>query len=249
MITQDVNALGEAGATLAALLTPQGKILCDFILARAGEHFFIDAPSTLAGDLARRLKMYRLRAKADISERPDLAVIVAAAPQELVAHASFADPRAASLGWRGIIDRDGAPTEAAVVAAYHDRRIEAVAPEGGADFGPDEVFLTDVNFDILGGVCYRKGCFIGQEVTSRMKRKGGVRKRTVRLAFDGAPPAMGAAVTAGDSTLGEVLSGCPGAALALLRLDRLAAAQEAGAAILAGERPVRVAVPEAVKQG
>ena len=105
------------------------------------------------------------------------------------------------------------------------------------------MFLLDVNYDALCGVDYKKGCFVGQEVTSRMKRKGEIRKRTARLSFDGPPPAKGAAVMAGAAQIGEVMSGTDGAALAMIRLDRLAAARVAGAAITAAGRAMRVDIP------
>jgi folate-binding Fe-S cluster repair protein YgfZ len=106
----------------------------------------------------------------------------------------------------------------------------------------------DVNYDLLGGVDYKKGCFVGQEVASRMKRKGDARKRTVIADFDGAPPEKGTPVTAGDSTLGHVMSGVDGAALALVRLDRWESARADGRAVLAGDRELRLRLPDYLQQ-
>jgi hypothetical protein len=126
---------------------------------------------------------------------------------------------------------------------YDRRRIALGVPECGKDFGPDEVFLLDVNYDALNAVSYKKGCFVGQEVTSRMKRKGEARKRTVVARFDGPAPEKGAAIVAGDSSVGEILSGTDGLALALVRLDRLAAAREARQALKVAGRGVEIEIP------
>ena len=135
------------------------------------------------------------------------------------------------------------------VAAYEERRLALATPEAGRDFGPDEVFLTDVNYDALGAVDYRKGCFVGQEVTSRMKRKSDLRKRSLSLSFDGPAPARGAVVTAplpdgGEETLGAVTSSGEGRGIALIRLDRLRRAEERGARPKIDGRPAHVTLPD-----
>lgn len=254
VVTQDVAALKSGEAAFSALLSPQGKILFDFIMVADGDGFLIDVAADAAEALAKRLALYKLRANVAV-ERTDRAVAAfwGGAPPETASEAvCIADPRLAALGWRCL----GARQQMAALAgpaggedAYQAHRLALGVPEFGKDFAADEVFLLDVDYDALGAVSYSKGCFVGQEVSSRMKRKGDVRKRTLKLCFDGAPAGKGTPVTAGDSRLGAVLSGAGAAALALVRLDRLAAAREAGAPIKAGDKSVNIVFPDWLKQG
>ena len=240
VITRGPGDLPERGAQLSALLTPQGKIACDFIVFDDGEDgLFFDVPASECDALIKRFTLYRLRAKAEITRRDDLSVAAARGEgeQELiqVALAAAPDPRGArsatGLSLRAIVSAGGPYPED---AAYHAARIEAGAPEYGFDYGAAEVFSTDVNHDLLGGVDYKKGCFVGQEVASRMHRKGGVRKRTIRLAFEGDAPAPGTELMAGETPVGALTSCAGPHALALVRIDRLAKAFENGAALTAG---------------
>lgn len=228
-------------AQFSSLLTPQGKVLADFIVFDDGEGgLLIDAPESEAEALARRLTMYKLRSNAEIALREDVAVIAAAGPREAeldaIAIAAAPDPRARALGRRAIASAGGPEDE---TGAYHAARIAAGVPEFGADYAANAVFSTDVNHDLMGGVDYKKGCFVGQEVASRMRRKGGVRKRTVRLSLDG-PVEPGAPVTAGETPLGEVTSFAADAALARLRTDRARSALDAGETIITGGVEARV---------
>lgn len=257
ILTQDVETLAPGEAAFSALLTPQGKILFDFILVADGEGFLLDCDRAGAEGLAKRLTLYRLRANVTIAREEDFAVAAwwdgAAPPHGGEEAISVPDPRLAALGRRIIGKAESVAAlagggAAAGEAAYDAHRIGHGVPEFGKDFASDEVFLLDVGYDALHGVSYKKGCFVGQEVTSRMKRKGDIRKRTLKLVFDGAPPEKGAAVRAGDSTLGEVLSGGEGAALALIRLDRLAAARTSGARLEAAGKPVQIVFPDWLKQ-
>ncbi|MBI1365871.1 MAG: folate-binding protein [Alphaproteobacteria bacterium] len=245
VITQTPPAAG--GAVFAALLTPQGKILFDFMIAARDDGFYFDIRADAAEAFVKRLSMYRLRAKATIENLGDWAVAAALDGEETGAAEgvlAFPDPRLSALGRRLIGPRAAIESIAdASDADYDARRLALGVPEFGADFGSDEVFLLDVNYDALNGVSYRKGCFVGQEVTSRMKRKGEIRKRTLQLVLAAAPPARGAEIRAGETIIGEVLSGAKGAGLALVRLDRLAGAKEAGAALSAGGEPVQIHVP------
>lgn len=246
LLTRDAPEPGKAA--FAALLTPQGKILFDFLMAGVEDGVLLDCDAGSADSLVKRLMLYRLRAKVTIERLAgwSAAVSVDAGGEAPAESIRFPDPRLLGLGER-LIGPALAPGGAAPEADYDRRRIGLGVPEFGKDFGPEEVFLLDVNYDALHGVDYKKGCFVGQEVTSRMKRKGEVRKRTVRLSFDGPPPEKGADVTAGGAQLGAVLSGAEGMALALLRLDRIEAA--AGADILAGGRNVRVDIPAYLERG
>lgn len=253
VVTQTVEALKQGDAAFSALLTPQGKILFDFMLVATGDGFLADCAGEAAEALARRLSMYRLRARATIEPAPDMAVGaswnggVENAPAGAVA---FTDPRLAALGQRLIGPKEMilAIADEGAEPLYDQHRLALGVPEFGRDFASDEAFLLDVNYDALKGVDYKKGCFVGQEVTSRMKRKGDVRKRTLMVSFDGPPPAKGTPVLAGENSIGEMLSGAGSAGLALIRLDRLAAAREAGSVLTAGEREVRVSVPGWLEQ-
>lgn len=239
VITRGPEDLPDGAAQLSALLTPQGKVLCDFFIFDDGEGgLLIDAPASEADGLMKRFTLYRMRSKAQIIRRDDLTVAAARGEGEAelrtLALAAAPDPRSAGLGLRAIVP---AGTPEADETAYHVARITAGAPEFGADYGPGEVFSTDVNHDRMNGIDYKKGCFVGQEVASRMHRKGGVRKRTVRLSFTGDAPAPGTGITAGETPLGQITSHAGAVALALLRVDRLAKAIEAGQAVCADGAP------------
>lgn len=243
LVTQDILHVGDREAVFTALLTPQGKILFDFFLAPQGDSFFIDCDAGAAPALLKRLVMYKLRAKVSVAPEPELAVAIGEMRDPVVA---FKDPRNAALPARAIVNRAGMP---AADVAYDARRIELGIPEFGKDFATDENFLLDVNYDALNAVSYKKGCFVGQEVTSRMKRKGEVRKRTLIARFDGAPPAKGVAVMAGGNSVGDILSGRDGAALALIRVDRLKAAEDSGRPLTVDGRHVQISFPDYLDHG
>lgn len=251
IVTQDIERLKPGEAAFSALLTPQGKILFDFFLVADGDGFLLDCGKETAEALERRLKLYRLRAKADITHEDGWAVAAfpGGAPPSAQGVFAFADPRLAALGARAlgpsnlIADLAGAAED-----SYEARRLALGVPEFGKDFSSDEVFLLDVDYDALNAVSYAKGCFIGQEVASRMKRKSDVRKRTLIAKFEGAAPAPGAAITAGDLTIGKMLSGREDHSLALVRLDRLKAARKAGDVPIADEKQLQIVFPDWLKQ-
>lgn len=245
VVTAPTAGLAEGAAGFGALLTPQGKVVADFVFRKEQDGFLLDAAAAATETLVKKLLVYRLRAKVAIAARPDLAVFVDAPETD-----GFPDPRAPALGRRlyapGPAPDAESADESAAERAWRRRRYAAGVAETG-DFAPETVFLTDVDYDALGGVDYRKGCFVGQEVTSRMKRKGEIRKRTLVLAAEGADPAPGAAIRAGETEIGAVLAAVDGAGLALVRLDRLA---EAGATpLLADGAAVRLTVPPALQTG
>ncbi len=204
----------------SALLSPQGKVLFDFYIHKAPEGYWFDIHQRAAEVFMRRLMVYRLRAKVEIEIDETLAVLIY------------------DYGDRSVGEAGDLP--AMSLQDFHAKRIAAGVPEWGEDFGSDEVFPMDVNFDLLYGVDYKKGCFIGQEVASRMKRKGEVRKRTLIAAFDGDAPESGAPITSGESTIGHILSGAKGRALALVRLDRMEKASEP---FIAGDRTITLSRP------
>jgi folate-binding protein YgfZ len=206
-----------------ALLAPQGKILCElWVHAAKDGGFRLDVPRDTVPELIKRLALLRLRAKVEIADH-------SASSAVLVAPVG---------GGRRI---GGAEEGANDTAGYDAWRVADGRPEQGIDFGSGEMFPSDVNLDLLDGVDYAKGCFIGQEVVSRMKRRGIIRRRTLVMALEGQPPAPGAPITGGDVALGQALSSAAGKTLALVRLDRLAEADPA--AIAVEGRAARIAFP------
>jgi tRNA-modifying protein YgfZ len=240
LLTNDVERLAPSEARYAALLTPQGKILFDMIVVRApGEEpaYLIDCTAAQAADLAKRLGFYKLRAKVTIADQSAERAIVAfwgdepATPEGLV----YADPRDPRLGWRAVLPR---PAAAAVglghLGEYEGLRIAAGTPKGGLDFAYADAFPHDANFDLLHGVDFDKGCYVGQEVVSRMKHRGTARKRVARVKLAGPAPAPGTPVMDGELAVGALGSSSGREALALLRLDRAEEAKAAGRTLSAG---------------
>jgi folate-binding protein YgfZ len=239
VLTQGPEGVEPGAAMFSALLTPQGKVLADLVIFDDGEGgLLFDVPASEADAILKRFTLYRMRADATIERRDDLSVIAAAGElvEELrtIAMSAAPDPRNAEIGWRAIAPAGGPDSD---LDAYHAARIKAGAPEMGLDYGPSEVFSTDVNHDLLSGINYKKGCFVGQEVASRMHRKGGVRKRTVRLQAETGLNA-GDEVLVGETALGPVTSMADGYALARLRIDRLKEGLEAGGALSVNDAPV-----------
>ena len=238
LVTCDIDPLTPGDAAFGALLTPQGKILFDFFVVCAGdEQFLLDTPSDLAPALVKRLSMYRLRAKVAI-EQTDRRVVAVWNDTTPPAGLSYRDPRDERLGWRAIVD---GPADSGDLAAYEAHRIALGIPRGGADFAWGDAFPHEVNMDLLHGVSFRKGCFVGQEVVSRMQHRGTVRRRILRADFDGPPPPTGAEIRAGDLLIGTFGSAAEGHGLAAVRTDRLAEAQAAGGAMSADGTPLRIA--------
>jgi hypothetical protein len=235
MLTNDVVGLAAGEARYAALLTPQGKILFDFLALRASAAppvFLLDCPMALAADLAKRLSIYKLRAKVALSDASAGFGVVAdwGGAADLPAGAfAYADPRATALGRRAILPRAAAEALGdAALPAYEALRIGVGAPSGGVDFAYGDAFPHDADMDLFNGVDFRKGCYVGQEVVSRMKHRGEARKRVVRVRLAGAAPAPGTPVTDGALAVGALGAAAGDKALALLRIDRAAEAQAAG---------------------
>jgi folate-binding protein YgfZ len=242
LLTNDVERLQPAEARYAALLTPQGKILFDMIAVRAlgGEapSYLIDCAAAQAADLARRLGFYKLRAKvaiADESADRAIAAFWGDDPPSVADGLLYADPRDPRLGWRAILPR---PVAAAVglehVNEYEGLRIAVGAPKGGVDFAFADAFPHDANLDLLHGVDFDKGCYVGQEVVSRMKHRGTARKRVARVKLAGPAPAPGTPVLDRELAVGALGSASGREALALLRLDRAEEAKAAGRTLSAG---------------
>jgi folate-binding protein YgfZ len=207
-----------------ALLTPQGKIIADMLVARDGDALLLDCASSAAPALNKRLTLMKLRAAVAIVDRPDLGVS---------AFEGSPDPRNADAPRRLIVKRQAR----ADTSAYHAARIAAGLPEQDFDFGADEVFPADINMDLDAGVDFRKGCFVGQEVVSRMKRRGTARRRTLKVSVAG-DVAVPAPILANGFEIGMLTSISGGAGLTRVRIDRLAEAQAKGETLTAGDSAV-----------
>jgi folate-binding protein YgfZ len=291
LLTNDVESLTAGEARYAALLTPQGKILFDFLVLRiaseSGAAFLIDCPAAQAADLAKRLGFYRLRAKVTIADESagfavaafwgeEEAVMAGLVPaihavpptqtpgasatakawmagtspamtavaEQRTAGFFFADPRDPRLGVRAILPRaEAAGLANAGLDAYEAHRIRLGIPRGGVDFAYADIFPHDANLDLLHGVDFEKGCYVGQEVVSRMRHRGGARKRIVRLTFSGAALEQGTPVVAGETSVGALGSSVAGRALAMVRLDRIEDAAAAGRPLTAGGIGVTIESP------
>ena len=236
IVTCDVDHLEPGQAAFGALLTPQGKIMFDFFLIRTDEGFLADAPAELAADLAKRLGFYKLRAKVDI-EPDDEMKVIAFWNGEPSKHDGIviADPRNAQMGWR----QYGGAMPDACSGDYEAHRIGVGMPQGGADFAYGDAFPHDALMDQMNAVAFTKGCFVGQEVVSRMRHRGTARKRVIMVEADGPLPDRHTAVTTSGKAAGELGSVSGAKGLALLRLDRVKTALDADEEIMAGETPIR----------
>ena len=222
LVTNDVGRLA-AGPVYAALLSPQGKYLADFILTADDDAILIDAKADMAEALLRRLAMYRLRAKVELA-MTDLHVQrgLGAPPTGAVA-----DPRHPALGWRAYRDAAGTPP----AIDWDAIRVEHAIPEAGIELVPEDSYILEMGFERLNGVDFRKGCYVGQEVTARMKHKTELRKGLARVTVSGAAP-IGTEILAGDRAAGTLYTQSGRMGLAYLRFDRAGTGMMAGSARL-----------------
>lgn len=235
LLTQSVDSMGENEARFAALLTPQGRLLYDVFVVGRSDGCWLDVAAEHRAALIQRLTLYRLRAKVEIA--PDGTPVSALIGDGGDWPGSVRDPRLPELGRRGYGVEPPAGATIAELSAYDAHRLALGVP-GPADWGSDKTYPIEANFDLLNGIDFHKGCFVGQETTSRMKRRGHIKNRMLPITFDGPPPASGSEVLAGELRVGEALSGIDGRAMALLRLDRIAEGE-----LTVHGRPVRVERP------
>jgi hypothetical protein len=260
LITTDLEQLRPGLGRFGALLTPQGKIITDFLITEApsghGGGFLIDAPRALAKGLADKLGFYKLRAKVVVENLSDSLGVLAAWDGEpaMQPDLSFADPRNPALGWRILIPEELKQKLADLIGAdlvdsdaYEAHRIATGVPRGGLDFMYGDAFPHETNMDRLHGVDFDKGCYVGQEVVSRMQHRGTARTRTVKIILDGPSPEAGTTILAGDKAVGTIGSTAGQNGLALVRIDRVADALDAGLSLTAGGLGLRLAEPEVVR--
>jgi folate-binding protein YgfZ len=228
LITNDLGALAPHRGLYAALLGPQGKILFDFFIVEGDGALLLDCAASSSEALMKKLKQYRLRAKIEIALRPQLSVYAGLTGRPGERAISFADPRLAALGVRSIGAVAEMPADLPGPATYHARRLELGVPEGG-DFGSDKIFALDAGLDELHAISFDKGCYVGQELTARMKHRGTDRKRILLVSADAALPPAGAEIKSGAAVIGELVSVYGSKGFALLRLDRLDGTKESTA--------------------
>ena len=244
LVTGNVVTLGEGEARWAALLSPQGKILFDFLMIATPDAILLDVTRDKVADLAKRLTMYKLRAKVEISDESDHFGVIAlygGAPGE-----GARDSRHPDMGTRLIVP--AAKVEAQILTFggdyglddYAAHRIALGVPEGGVDFAYGDAFPHEADMDQLNGVDFKKGCFVGQEVVARMQYRGTTRNRVLKVMLEGVAPPPGATVMAGDIRIGTMGSSAGAQGLALLRVDRAEEAAQAGQALVSGETRLRV---------
>jgi len=257
LLTTDVALLRPGLGRFGALLTPQGKITTDFLITEApsghGGGFLVDCPRVLAQGLADKLGFYRLRAKVGIENLSDSLGVLAVwdGDPALKPDLAFADPRNAALGWRILVPQELAKKAADLIGAemvdstaYDAHRVASGVPRGGVDFMYGDAFPHETNMDRLHGVDFDKGCYVGQEVVSRMQHRGTARTRTVRIILDGPAPEPGAVVLAGDKPVGTMGSAAGHHGLALIRIDRAADALASGTPLTSGGLAIRIAEPD-----
>lgn len=268
LVTADVLNLNPGEARFCALLTPQGKIIVDFLLTEApatnGGGFFLDVERAQIAALVAKLNLYKLRAKVIAEDLADVLGVFAAwngsSHPDSMAPANqasgdiglvYEDPRLPALGLRVMLPPHRATVVAAALgaelldtAAYEAHRIALGIPRGGLDYGYGDTFPHEADMDQLGGVDFQKGCYVGQEVVSRMEHRGTARTRAVPVRYEGGAPEHGAPIVAGERALGTMGSAAAGRGIALLRLDRVADALSGGEALTAGGVPIRPIKPE-----
>jgi folate-binding protein YgfZ len=240
----------------AALLTPQGKIIVDFIIVEApaedGGGFFLDCPRALALTLVEKLNFYKLRAKVICEDLSEVLGVMAiwdgTADSEY--GLSYPDPRLPVLGSRVILPPHLAAEAAADLSAtlvnadtYEVHRIAVAVPRGGLDFVYGDTFPHEADMDQLGGVDFDKGCYVGQEVVSRVEHRARARSRVVPIVYEEFAPSSGLPVMAGGKQIGTLGSTAKGRGLALLRLDRVEDALTAGMPLEAGGIAIRAVKP------
>jgi len=221
IVTNDLAGLSE-GLMYTALLTPQGKYLADFFVKGDGDRLLVDVATPLAGDLFKRLKMYKLRADVTLDETGLHAIRgLGPAPE-----GALPDPRHPALGWRLYAETPGGEP----VTDWEALRVAHCIPESGVELIPNDTFILEAGFERLHGVDFRKGCYVGQEVTARMKHKTVLKKGLATVAISGEAPAPGTEITHAGKVAGTLYTVAGDRGIAYLRFDRTGEGMEAGGA-------------------
>lgn len=257
LLTADIAKMTPDTPRFAALLTPQGKIIIDCIVAEAapadGGGFFLDCPRALAEELVAKLNFYKLRAKVTVENLSAVLGVLAVWDGTGTTEYGlcYPDPRLPAIGTRVVLPANLAKEAAGDLGAelveanaYEAHRIALGVPRGGLDFIYGDAFPHETDMDQLNGVDFAKGCYIGQEVVSRVEHRGSARKRVVPIATDTFFPDAGMPVMAGAKQIGTMGSAAGPKGLAMLRLDYIADAQASGTPIVAGGVSIHPRKPE-----
>jgi folate-binding protein YgfZ len=252
LITNSVLDIPNGEGRYAGLLTPQGKLLFDFFVVPLPEGpaagYLIDCAGEQTADLVKRLNLHKMRAKITIEDNSKKFAVAATFGGEAAAGIEgifYRDTRGPSMGLRVIAPRDAlAKLDRADASRYEAHRIAQGVPKGGVDFRYGDAFVHDVNLDLMNGVDFKKGCYVGQEVVARVHYRNSARKRIAKIHFDGPAPEPGTQITAGETNIGHVGSTAGVEGLAMVRLDRLEVARAAGVALKAGDVAVDVMLPD-----
>jgi hypothetical protein len=254
LITNDLDQLKTGGALYAALLSPQGKILFDFLTYDTGESFLIDCEAISLEPLMKRLSMYRMRSDVALNAEPGLGVISSCTPLDTdlsFVEIAASDPRLEKLGYRMVGDPEqmrrtfeaqGHSVDGEEV--YRDYLIKLGVPNGGADFVPSKAYPLESNFEELNGVSFTKGCFIGQEVVARMKHKTTLKKRLLPITSEDGDLVAGSDLSAGGSKAGTIISSTGKSGLALIRLEEWHKAIAENIPVSAQGTTININVPE-----
>jgi folate-binding protein YgfZ len=214
LLTNDVQPLAAApGLVWTGLLSPQGKYLADFFVAHTADGLLLDLPTVLAEDVLKRLTMYRLRADVQITPQEGVFVTRGLGTPP---HSAFADPRHSALGWRSY----GPGRGAAPMIDWDALRVEHLIPKAGVELLPNDSYILEWGFERLHGVDFRKGCYVGQEVTARMKHKTELRKGMARVTVS-EPVPVGTEILADGKSVGQIFTQSGGRGIAYLRFDRV----------------------------
>lgn len=244
LVTNEVTKVNPGSSAYAALLTPQGKIVTDFLIHAAPDGYRLDVAAAHAPDLLKRLKLYRLRAPVGLDD-VSAAEAVFAAWGEAAPAAAAKDPRLDALGGRWIAAPDTLTADAGL-AGYHAHRLALGVPDSADTAGQ---FALDANLEELHGVDFRKGCYVGQEIVARMEHRGTARKRMIQVTGSSSLPAAGTPVMAGEQQLGTLGSSTGNQGLALLRLDKVKAALDNDADLTCGSTRLTVSLPAFARFG
>lgn len=248
ILTTDLDTLGAAEAKPGALLSPQGKILFDFLISRSGENSFrLECRADVADDFLRRLTLYKLRAKVEIAKQDQSLVTVAWGPDSTASQTDSTDVADARFSQLSVTRSYGGTPAGGDAAAWQALRIAHGIAESGSDYQLGDAFPHDVLLDETGGVGFKKGCYVGQEVVSRMQHRGTARRRVMIVSADHALPAPGTELTVAGRPVGTLGSSEGTSGLAIARIDRVKAALDAGQPILAGDVAVSLAIPSWAK--
>ena len=245
LVTNDAARATATTAIFAAMLTPQGKYLFDmFIISPEPEVYLLDVSRTV--DFTKRLTMYRLRSRVtieDLSDSLGVYAVVSGQPASLEGHA-FDDPRLPNLGQRVLASLRLAETD----SAYQAYRLGLGVPDPAVDLLVEKDFVMEGLFDELCGLDHHKGCYVGQEMTSRMKRRTSVKNKLCRVRYSGAPPEFETPILADGWEVGRMRSGIDGVGIAMIRFDRARKAQGEGYALMAGETAIALDPPDWLEQ-